>query len=77
MSRIRELSADEEARRLAFVREKALRDEVSFLNDARREGHEEVARNLIAMNLLTDAQIATASGLSENEVKAIRDEQKH
>jgi hypothetical protein len=35
MSRIRELSADEEARRLAFVREPALRDEVSLLNDAR------------------------------------------
>ncbi|MCL7931776.1 PD-(D/E)XK nuclease family transposase, partial [Halomonas llamarensis] len=38
MSRIRELSADEETRRLAFVRERALRDEVSFLNDAKREG---------------------------------------
>ena len=38
MSRIRELSADEEARRLAFVRERALRDEVSLLNDAKREG---------------------------------------
>ena len=77
MSRIRELSADEEARRLAFVREKALRDEVSFLNDARREGREEVARNLIAMGLLTDAQIATASGLSDDEVKVLRKEQKH
>ncbi|MCL7931581.1 hypothetical protein [Halomonas llamarensis] len=41
MSRIRELSADEETRRLAFVRERALRDEVSFLNDAKREGREE------------------------------------
>ena len=41
MSRIRELSADEEARRLAFVRERALHDEVSFLNEARREGHQE------------------------------------
>lgn len=41
MSRIRELSADEETRRLAFVRERALRDEVSFLNDAKREGHHE------------------------------------
>jgi predicted transposase/invertase (TIGR01784 family) len=38
MSRIRELSADEETRRLAFVRERALRDEVSLLNDAKREG---------------------------------------
>ena len=41
MSRIRELSADEEARRLAFVRERALRDEISFLNEARREGLQE------------------------------------
>jgi hypothetical protein len=77
MSRIRELSADEEACRLAFVRERALRDEVSLLNDAKREGHEEVARNLIAMDLLTDAQIATASGLSDNEVKVLREDQKH
>ena len=38
MSRVRELSADEEARRMAFVRERALRDEVSLLNQARREG---------------------------------------
>ncbi|MCG5504568.1 Rpn family recombination-promoting nuclease/putative transposase [Ectothiorhodospira variabilis] len=41
MSRIRELSADEETRRLAFVRERALRDEVSLLNDAKREGRHE------------------------------------
>ncbi|BBE11113.1 hypothetical protein HH1059_17560 [Halorhodospira halochloris] len=40
MSRIRELSADEEARRLAFVRERALRDEVSQLNEARQEGEQ-------------------------------------
>jgi predicted transposase/invertase (TIGR01784 family) len=41
MNRIRELSADEEARRLAFVRERALRDEVSFINDAERRGRRE------------------------------------
>ncbi|EIC23709.1 Rpn family recombination-promoting nuclease/putative transposase [Thiorhodovibrio frisius] len=97
MNRIRQLSADEEARRLAFVRERALRDEVSFLNEAKREGlqeglqtgmhkgmqkglqdgrvegREEVAQNLIAMNLLTDEQIAAASGLTEAEVQALRD----
>jgi len=89
MNRIRVLSADEEARRLAFVRERALRDEVSLLNEAKREGREEgrkqgreegreagreeVARNLIAMNLLTDEQIAVASGLTEVEVKALRE----
>jgi predicted transposase/invertase (TIGR01784 family) len=85
MDRLRELSADEETRRLAFVRERALHDEVSFLNEAKREGREEgrkegrkeareeFARNLIAMNLLTDEQIAAASGLSEAEVKALRE----
>ncbi len=41
MNRIRELSADDEARRLAFVRERTLHDEVSFLNEARREGLQE------------------------------------
>jgi predicted transposase YdaD len=71
------------------VRERALRDEVSLLNEAKREGRaegreegraegreerrEEVARNLIAMNLLTDEQIAAASGLKEVEVKSLRD----
>ena len=92
-SRIRELSADEEARRLAFVRERALRDEVSFINDAERRGRREgriegltegrmeamreTARNLIAMNVLSDAQIAQASGLTEAEVKAIRETVDH
>ena len=47
MSRIRELSADEETRRLAFVRERALRDEVSLLNDARREGAQLILQRLL------------------------------
>ncbi len=42
MDSIRELSADEETRRLAFVRERALHDEVSLLNEAKREGRAEV-----------------------------------
>lgn len=41
MSRIRELSANEKARQLAFERERALHDDVSFLNEARREGRQE------------------------------------
>jgi predicted transposase/invertase (TIGR01784 family) len=77
LNRIRTLSADEEARRLAFVRERALHDEVSLLNDARREGLEqarnETARNLIAMNLLTDEQITAASGLPAAAIKALRE----
>jgi len=62
------------------VRERALHDEVSFLNEAKQEGREEgraeareqFARNLIAMNLLTDEQIAAASGLTQTEVAALR-----
>ena len=41
LNRVKELSADEEVRRLAFVRERALRDEVSFINEAKREGLKE------------------------------------
>jgi hypothetical protein len=35
LSRIRQPSADEEARRLAFVRERALHDEATLLKEAR------------------------------------------
>jgi hypothetical protein len=41
MNRLKQLSADEEARRLAFVRERALHDEVTLLREAREEGREE------------------------------------
>jgi flagellar biosynthesis/type III secretory pathway protein FliH len=37
----------------------------------------ETARNLISMNILTDTQIAQASGLSEAEVQALRSETTH
>ena len=35
---VRELSADEELRRLAFYREKRLHDEANAINGSRREG---------------------------------------
>lgn len=41
LQRIRDLSADAETRRLAFVRERALRDERSELRAAREQGREE------------------------------------
>ncbi len=88
MNRIRELSADEEARRLAFVRERALHDEVSLLKDAWEEGFQEgeqigmqkgrleaareTARNLIELGALSDGQIAQATGLSVEQVAALR-----
>jgi predicted transposase/invertase (TIGR01784 family) len=93
MTRIRELSADEDTRRLAFVRERALRDEVSFLNDAKREGLQEgeqlgiekgekqgiekTARNLLKLGVLNDEQIAEATGLAVDEIAELRIEDKH
>ena len=44
LCRVRELSADEEAQRLAFVRERAERDERSAMRGAREEGREEGER---------------------------------
>lgn len=41
LAHLKALSGDAEARRLAFVRERALRDEISELQGARREGWEE------------------------------------
>lgn len=38
LSKVKDLSADSEARRLAFVRERALHDEVSQINAATEEG---------------------------------------
>ncbi|WP_336275030.1 hypothetical protein [Vreelandella indica] len=55
MNRIRELSADEKTRRLAFVRERALRDEVSFLNDAKRENLQESEQLGIEKGRLAEA----------------------
>ncbi|MBK1716277.1 Rpn family recombination-promoting nuclease/putative transposase [Thiocystis violacea] len=92
LSRVRQLSADEEARRLAFVRERALHDEVSLLKEAHEEGREEgreegerlgmrkgrleaaqdTARNLITLDVLSDGQIAQATGLSVAQVEALR-----
>jgi predicted transposase/invertase (TIGR01784 family) len=89
MSRIRELSADEEARRLAFVRERALRDEVSLLNDAEKRGRmegrtegrmetmRETARNLINRTEMDDTMIAEISGLPVESVTKLRSETKH
>ncbi len=94
LNRVRQLSADEEARRMAFVRERALHDEVSLLKEAREEGREEgagreegerlgiqkgrldaaqdTARNLIALGVLSDGQIAQVTRLSVTQVEALR-----
>ena len=80
MERLKELSADEETRRLAFVRERALRDEVSVLNDAKTEGRkegqyearQEAALNLIKRTEMDDQMIAEIAGLPVEEVNRLR-----
>jgi predicted transposase/invertase (TIGR01784 family) len=69
---------------MAFVRERALRDEVSLLKEAREEGFQageqigmqqgrlETARNLIQLGVLSDGQIAQATGLTVDQVEALR-----
>ena len=73
---LKTLSADAEARRLAFVRERALRDERSLLKDAREEGRAEALRNM-SINLihgtdLSDAAIAAITGLGVADLAALR-----
>ena len=76
LDRLQTLSADAEARRLAFVRERALHDEASLLKDAREEGREEALRetaiNLLRATVLDDATIAAATGLDAAEVRTLR-----
>jgi len=84
VNRIRQLSGDEEAKRLAFVRERALHDEASLMHDAREEGREkgreegrlkekrDTTRNMIALSTLTDEEIATITELSLVEVQQLR-----
>ena len=52
LSRVRRLSADEEARRLAFVRERAVRDEITLLREVREEGIQEGRQEEAAAILL-------------------------
>ncbi len=74
------LSADDEVRLRAEMREKALKDEVSALGAERREGRKEgrkearkhTARNLLLMGILTPEQISQATGLSIRELKKLR-----
>ncbi len=80
MHRIKQLSADENAKRLAFVRERALHDEASLIYDAKQEGREEgelkakeaMAKSLIALAVLTDEQIVAVTGLPLETVQALR-----
>ena len=86
--KLKHLSADTEARRIAFVRERALRDELTLLKEARAkgraEGHTEgraegeaAARRTMALDLvcrtgLDDTTIAAVTRLSTAEVAGLR-----
>ena len=68
------LTGDEEERRLAFLREKAIRDEISNINGARKEGEKnkqlEIAKKLKKMNMsLSDIEKAT--GLTVEEIESL------
>lgn len=72
------LTGDEEERRLAELREKAIRDEISGLNGARREGKKEgeynkqleIAKNLKQMGT-TINDIVKATGLTLEEIEKL------
>ncbi len=76
---LKTISADEETRRLAEMREDALRNEVSMLNAARREGKIEekqnVALNMIALGSYSMEQISQVTRLSMDEVLRLKREQ--
>lgn len=87
MDTLQYLSQDSEARRLYEARQKYLHDEASMLEGARRaglkagmqegikegikEGTKEVAKNMLKLGI-DIATIAKATGLSEQEILALK-----
>ncbi len=66
------LSADEKVRRQAEVRERALKNEISELSAAKKEGKKDTAVNLLKMGILTLEQIAEATGLSQKDISELQ-----
>lgn len=87
MNRIKLLSASEEEKRLALVRERALHDEATLMHESREEGLEEAREEarqktaMAVMNLiklgLPDEQIAEAFQIGMEELQTIKDEYLH
>ena len=73
------LTGDEEERRLAFLRDKAIRDEASLRASGQEEGRKEatkekqleIARKMLTMNLSIE-QIEEATELSKEEIEEIK-----
>ena len=59
---LKDLSADDETQRKAFVRERALRDEVSQLASARMEGLQKAITKMVQSGM-TEAQARAILGL--------------
>ena len=72
LDRLRALSADEKTRELAERRERALKDEAMFLNEARKTGRKDAALRLLQMELLTIEQIAEATDLDIQEIEKLK-----
>ena len=64
---LKDLSADDETQRKAFVRERALRDEISQLASARMEGKQEGKQE----GLQEAKTKMLQSGMSEEQARAI------
>lgn len=75
MTTLEFLSQDKEVRRLYEMRQKALLDERSAMDKARREGKTE-GKEEVAINLLADGmdilKVAKLTGLSETEIGKLR-----
>jgi len=68
---LKELSADERTRMLYEDREKARRDIASMMGGARKEGHIDVARNLLGLAVPIET-IIKATGLSREEIERLQ-----
>ena len=64
------LTGDEEARRLAELREKAIRDEMTNINYAKREEKKEIAKKLKQKDMNIE-EIAEITGLSKLEIERL------
>lgn len=69
------LSGDEETRRLAFLRDKAIRDEISLKAGAREEGKKEasieIAKKMLENNIEINL-ISKITKLSEEEILKLK-----
>jgi len=64
------ISGDKDSIMLAEMREKAIMDEQSRLNGARREGKIEVAKNFLKMGMSIE-QISMGTGLTIEEIEKL------